>query len=196
MIRVVRETKRTPADVQARVTLAGGKNRFGEPNFRVVWGWSRMGWIGGRWCDRDTNGGLIREVVELREAPKYFPHDRWHIERWMPPEAYGSPEEWYRQTIETGNGRSVPALGPYPSRGEWEHCFTIQAGDGGFLGLTPGICDQVVRAIEWSRAQPGAKRREALARAQERREREYEKHVDAVLWDEARFHAQPYVVVA
>jgi hypothetical protein len=196
MIHILRETKRTPSEIQERVTRAGGRNRFGEPNFRVVWGWSRLEMVGGKWCDRDTHGSLIREVVELREVPKYFPHERWHLERWMPPEAYGSPEEWYRETIERADGRSVPALGPFPSRGEWEHCFTIQTPGGEFLGLTPEICDYVVRAIEWSRAQPRAKKREAVYEAEERKRAEYDRFVDDVLWNEPRFHAQPYVVVA
>jgi hypothetical protein len=196
MIQVLRETKSAPVELQERVARAGGRNRLGEPNFRVVWGWSRLELVGGKWCDRDADGSLIREVVELREVPKYFPHERWHLERWMPPEAYGSPEEWHRQTIETANGRSVPALGPFPSRGEWEHCFTIQTPDGEFLGLTPEICDYVVRAIEWSRAQPLAKKREAVYQADERRRKDYDKFVDDVLWNEPRFHGQPYVVVA
>jgi hypothetical protein len=196
MVQVLREAKRAPAEIQERVARAGGRNRFGEPNFRVVWGWSRLELVGGKWCDRDAYGSLIREVVELREVPKYFPHERWHVERWMPPEAYGSPEEWYRQTVETANGRSVPALGPFPSRGEWEHCFTIQTPGGEFLALTSEICDYVVRAVEWSRGQSKAVKREALYRNEERRRSEYDRFVDDVLWNEPRFHAQPYVVVA
>ena len=46
------------------LALAGGRNRFGEPNYRAVWGWSRLDWIGGKWEDRDASGSLIREVVE------------------------------------------------------------------------------------------------------------------------------------
>ncbi|HVB98989.1 MAG TPA: hypothetical protein VNJ12_06605 [Candidatus Dormibacteraeota bacterium] len=196
MIRVLRETKQTPKDIERRVTLAGGRNRFGEPNFRVVWGWSRLGWIGGKWEDHDADGGLVREVVELREEPKYFPHERWHVERWMPPEAYGSPADWYRHTIETSGAERIPALGPYPVMGDWEHCFTIQTPKGEFLPLTPAICEEVVRRVERSRAQPKAAGMAALRRREEKRQKNYEDSVDRVLWDEPRFHAQPYVVVA
>ena len=114
MIRILRETHDTPAEVARELTLAGGCNRFGEPNYRAVWGWSRLDWIGGKWEDRDSTGALLREVVELRREPKYTPHNRWHIERWLPPESYGSPEQWHAETIEIENGRSIPALGPYP----------------------------------------------------------------------------------
>lgn len=114
----------------------------------------------------------------------------------MPPEAYGSPAQWYAQTVESENGIRVPALGPYPTLGEWEHCFTIETPEGEFLGLTPEICDYVVRAIEWAREQPDAKKREAVFRAEERRRKDYDRFVDDVLWNEPRFHAQPYVTVA
>ena len=92
MISILRETHEAPAEVARALALAGGRNLFGEANYRAVWGWSRLDWIGGKWEDRDpVSGALVREVVELRREPKYLPHDRWHIERWMPPESYGSP---------------------------------------------------------------------------------------------------------
>ncbi|HVB35363.1 MAG TPA: hypothetical protein VNJ52_13465 [Patescibacteria group bacterium] len=196
MIQVLRETKQTPPEIERRVTLAGGRNRFGQPNFRVVWGWSRLGWIGGKWEDHDSEGRLIREAFELREEPKYFPHERWHVERWLAPESYGSPQQWYRHTMETAGGEQVPALGPYPSLGDWEHCFTIQSPAGEFLPLAPEICEQVVRRVEYSRAQPRAAGMAALRRREEKREKDYEDFVDRILWDEPRFHAQPYVTVA
>lgn len=194
MIRVLRENKKTPDWVEAAVAAAGGLNPFGEPNFRIVWGWSRLGWIGGKWADRDETGVLLREVVELRQEPKYFPHDRWHLERWMPPESFGSPEHWEANTVEAANGIRVPALGPYPSRGDWEHVLTIQTPGGDFLGLTPAICDHIVRAIRWADRQPKAKKREALDDARARQERDHDNFVNSVLWNEPRFHAQPYVV--
>lgn len=195
MIRVLREAKPTPVWAQERATQAGGRNRFGEPNFRIVWGWSRLAWIGGKWEDRDASGNLLREVVELRQEPKYFPHDRWHVERWLPPEAYGTPERWYWQTLERENGISIPALGPYPARGDWEHSFIIRERDGGFLALTPAVCDLVVRAIEWSRRQPRAGKRAALEARERQQQADYDAYVDAVLWNEPRFHGQPHVTV-
>src|SRR5690348_4828466 len=104
MIQIIRETHRAPASIARRITLAGGTNRLGEPNFRVVWGGSRLTWIGGRWTDRDAHGNAIREAIELRQVPKYAPLERWHIERWTPPESYGSPVVWYAQTMETEDG--------------------------------------------------------------------------------------------
>ena len=38
--------------------------------------------------------------------------------------SYGMPREWYQRTLEIEDGRNVAALGPYPSRGEYELAFT------------------------------------------------------------------------
>jgi hypothetical protein len=181
LIRVIRETHEVPAAVQERVARAGGSNRYGEPNFRVVWGGARLAWIGGRWTDRDASGNIVRETIELRRAPKYVPHDRWHVERWMPPEAYGSPEEWYAQTIEVEDGICIAALGPYPSRGEYEHCFTLESASREFIPLSAAACDWVARAVDWARRQPRRNLRGALEAREELRSRNWNRDVDAVL---------------
>jgi len=196
MIQVLRETHEASCAVDDALRLAGGCNRFGEANYRAVWGWSRLGWIGGKWEDRDGAGDLVREVVELRLEPKYTPHNRWHIERWLPAESYGSPEQWYAQTLEIENGRNIAALGPYPSRGEYEHCLTLEGPRGEFVQLTPTVARHVARLIEASRHAPRVKRREALAERVRREEREYDAFADALLSDAGpAFHGLPRAVV-
>ena len=196
MIQVVRERHETPKNVAQRLERAGGMNRYGEANYRVVWGWNRLAWIVGKFEDRDQRGDLLREVVELRQEPKYAAINRWHVERWVPPEAYGSPKDWYAQTVERANGKSVAALGPYPERGEYEHCFTIQGLKGEFVQLTPAIVEHVARAIEWSRRTARGKRRAGLYDRETRRERQYEAWAYDVL-DEGvpAMHGQPFVTV-
>jgi len=175
MIHILRETHEASAEVARELLLAGGVNRFGEANYRAVWGWSRLDWIGGKWEDHDAQtGGLVREVIELRREPKYLPHDRWHIERWMPPESYGSPEAWHAATTEFVGGRKVAALGPYPSRGEYEHCFTLEGTRGEFVQLTSAAARHVARAIEFSRGVASTKKKEALEDRARREEREYD----------------------
>ncbi len=188
-IRIIREVHTPPPFVEHALARAGGTNRFGEPNFRAVWGWSRLAWIGGRFEDRDAAGILIRESVELRYEPKYFPRDRWHIERWCAPEMYGSPDDWARTTLEVEGARSIAALGPYPSRGEYEHVFTLEGPPayrgasndscneptgprlgaapvrGEFIQLTPTIVERLARMIETSRALTGAGHADAARRA-------------------------------
>ncbi|MHB8539450.1 MAG: hypothetical protein ACYDCD_00700 [Candidatus Acidiferrales bacterium] len=193
-IRVVRETHEAPEPLARRIADAGGRNRYGEPNYRLVWGWSRLSWIGGKWADTDASGNVIRERIELREEPKYFPFDRWHIERWMAPESYGSPEQWHAQTIQREDGIAVPALGPYPRRGEYEHVFTLEGPGGEFIPLTFAACEAIVLAVQWSRNQPPSENRAALARREERSARDWESNADAVLDDAVpAFHGQPFV---
>ena len=183
MILIARETHDAPPAVARELALAGGCNRFGEPNYRAVWGWSRLDWIGGKWEDRDASGALVREIVELRREPKYTPHNRWHIERWLPPESYGSPEEWHAETIEIENGRSIPALGPYPSRGDYEHCFTLEGPRGEFVQLTPAAARHIARAIEASRGAQRSKSREALEDRTQHEERAYDAYAGEILSD-------------
>ena len=197
MILVVRETHDTPETVAHRLERAGGLNRYGESNYRAVWGWNRLAWIGGKFEDRDEHGALLRERVELRREPKYPVVNRWHVERWVPPEVYGSPRAWYAQTIERENGISIPALGPYPSRGEYEHCFTLEGPKGEFLQLTPTVAEHIARAIEWSRKYPRAKSRSRLYDREGREERSYEDWAFDQLDDAVpAFHKQPFVTVA
>jgi len=194
MILVVRETHDTPETVAHRLERAGGINRFGEANYRAVWGWNRLAWIGGKFEDRDEHGALLRERIELRLEPKYPGVNRWHIERWLPPETYGSPRTWYAQTIERENGVSIPALGPYPSRGEYEHCFTLESSRGEFVQLTPTAAEYIARAIEWSRKYPRAKNRSRLYDREERAESNYEQWAFDVMDDAVpAFHKQPFV---
>jgi len=196
VIRVVRETHDTPESVARRLELAGGRNRFGEPNYRAVWGWNRLAWIGGKFEDRDEHGVLIRERIELRKEPKYPAVNRWHIERWVPPEVYGAPRAWYAQTSEIANGQTVAALGPYPERGEYEHCFTLETPQGEFIQLTPTIAEHIARAIEYSRCGPRGQSRKRLYDREAREDRAYENWAFDLLDDQApAFHQQPFVTL-
>jgi hypothetical protein len=195
MIEVIRESKRAPAEIADRLLQAGGKNPYGRANFRVVWGWSRLTWIGGKWTDRDAHGNVVREISELRRVPKYMPHDRWHLERWLPPELYGPPDRWYALTIERDDAISIPALGPFPHEGEYEHCFTLQGPGGEFLPLSAGAVEWLVRAIEFSRALPAGQRRRALQDREAKKDADYESWAYAKLDDAVpAFHSQPFVV--
>ena len=196
MIRVIRETHRAPVSVARRLEIAGGVNRFGRPNYRAVWGWSRLGWIGGKWEDRGAGGELLREVVALRREPKYTPHDRWHLERWVAPEAYGSPREWYVQTVERANGVSVPALGPYPERGEYEHCLTLAGPDGEFVQLTSTVAEFVARPIERGRHARATERRAAIDERERNGERAYDAWALDALSLDRTFDGRPFVSVA
>src|SRR5467141_3328374 len=191
MIQVVRETHDTPEAVAHRLERAGGINRFGEANYRAVWGWNRLAWIGGKFEDRDEHGALLRERIELRLEPKYPGVNRWHIERWLPPETYGSPRAWYAQTIERENGISIPALGPYPVRGEYEHCFTLESPRGEFVQLTATVAAHIARSSEWSRHTPRSAGKRALADREQCQERGYDAYAYDLLDDAVPAFARP-----
>jgi hypothetical protein len=193
-IKVIRETYETPSGICERLLAAGGTNQYGEANFRVVWGGSRLTWMGGRWTDRDASGNVVREVIETRRVPKYLPVERWHIERWMPAESYGSPAQWHAQTTEVEDGIRIAALGPYPARGEYEHCFTLKDAKGGFVPLSPAACDWIVRAVQWAKQQPRREQGGAIAVREARRDRDWNRGADDILDDAApAFHGAPFV---
>src|SRR5580693_4134165 len=196
-IAILRETHDTPENVALRLRHAGGINRFGEPNYRAVWGWNRLAWIGGRFVEDDpSTGSLLREVFELRQEPKYPAVNRWHIERWVPPEAYGSPRAWWAQTVEVADGRNIPALGPYPARGDYENCLTLEGKRGEFVQLTATAAEHIARAIEWSRKHPRSKARRSLYERETREDQDYEDFAYDILDDAVpAFHKQPFVTV-
>lgn len=195
MIQIVRETHETPAWAERILRVAGGINRYGEPNYRACWGWNRLTYIGGKWEDRNAAGELVRECVEIREEPKYFPFDRWHVERWCPPESYGSPESWKETTKELCDGRWIEALGPYPERGEYELSFTLESSSGEFVQLTPEIVRRCARLIEASRAAKPAEKKAALDRRSGQEDKSYDNYAEGVLSDTPAFCGQPTVSV-
>lgn len=199
MIEVVTENKRCPAWIQQRITRAGGRNLYGQPNFRLVWGWSRLTWVGGKWEEWD-DGRLKSVVYEYRQVPKYDPFFRWHVEKWMPPSFYGSPDQWYASTLEVIDGRNFHELGPYPSRGEYEHCWTLQeAGTGRYITLDCGAADKIVQAVIRGRELVHKDKRASLEKLRERQrkaEQEWEKFADDVLDDAfPAFGLTPHAVV-
>ena len=148
MIRVIRETHETPEWARGRLIARGGLNRLNEPNYRVTWGWNLLDWVGGLWEDRDENGNLIRETLAMRREPKYpAQKNRWIVEHFLPPEKFGSPDAWYRNTKEWGEEGNVPQLGPYPSRGRYQLLCIVNDSAGGFVQLTPTILDDVIYAF-------------------------------------------------
>jgi hypothetical protein len=145
----------------------------------------------------DQSGDAAGRGAFLLQPDRPVLRSHAHIERWMPPETYGSPQQWYAQTVERDDGISIPALGPYPQRGEYEHCFTLQGQRGEFIPLSPSACEAIVRAVEFARAQPRAAHRAALTHREAQRERDWEAHADAVFNDATpAFHGAPFVASA
>lgn len=118
-----------------------GSNRFGEPQYRLVWGGDRLAVKIGEWHDFDPKLGLARRVVEARMAPKYpRATQRWHIETWIPPEVYGTMLQWATDTSEVAAGKLVKVLGDYPSRGDFVSIDVVEE---------VGICECGIPPSGW-----------------------------------------------
>lgn len=179
MIRTLLERLEAPPEIAELLRTGGGLNTFGEPNYRVVWGQSRLDWIGGRWQDFDDNGTLVRQAIEVRRVPKYAV-DRWILERWVPAETYGPPALWEMQTFETHDGHIVPALGPYPSRGEYEEVFRLETLTGQFCPLTSEIVRMFVKCLESSRQASKESITQKKSKRQAQEDRDYDSYADSV----------------
>ena len=147
-IKVIREVHDTPQWANELLERAFGRNRYGQPNFRAIWSENRLAWIGGQISDFDENGLLIRTRVALRQEPKYeiSVRNRWVIEKWYPPEHFGSPEAWYKQTKEFGEEGNIPQLGPYPFRGDYDFCTALED-DGQFAQISVDMVELAIVLI-------------------------------------------------
>lgn len=131
-----------PPEVARELKLAGGVNRYDEAMFRAIWGYNRIVAMTGEWqewehtqaklTDKLTGHTETREfirlkesVIETRQEPKYLPANCWHLEKWCPPEDYGSPDLWRRAGEEVIAGMTIDTAGEFPSRGEYELVFPL-----------------------------------------------------------------------
>jgi hypothetical protein len=100
------EKLQAPPEYQEYIAAIGGLNRFGEANFKIVWGQTETEYIWGT----DANGRKGQHIV--------FKHQgipSWFIEAWKPPECFGTPELWYAMSWDQET--NTHTLGEYPFRG-------------------------------------------------------------------------------
>lgn len=159
--------KTCPPEVAHELEIAGGLNRYGEAMFRVVWGYNRIVPMSGQWeewekctamlTDKLTGVVATRDfirlkssVVETRYVPKYLPANCWHLEKWCPPEDYGSPELWRKQGEEVLKGITVDTAGEFPHRGEYELVMPLTTDftyDGKPLPLVASLVAELARMV-------------------------------------------------
>lgn len=199
-----------PPEITARLRTIGGSNPYGETLFRVVWGLDRIVKIFGVWEDwQETKIGeggndktirLKSSVTELRDVPKYEPRDCWHLERWCPPEDYGSPEKWYEMGKEVVDGATLDTAGPFPSQGDYELCFSLT--DSGLatgrpIPLISEVVEGLVRALVASKNNyTYAQRRAAIDQQRAAKDEAAVKKYEAVLRNGLRpFQGEAFVTV-
>jgi hypothetical protein len=120
----------TPPHVVAKLLSWGGKNPYGEVNWRVILAQNHLVQRAGVWTDFDPNTDMVEFTgVDYKFHSRQIAPDRvrvgmfwvplyqvrgWILERWFPPLAYGSKEQWESALSQDGE---TPMMGPFPERG-------------------------------------------------------------------------------
>jgi len=151
--------------------------------------------MGGLWEDRNPETmELIRAVFELRKEPIYFANpDRWHLEIWVPPSKYGSPMEWYSYTKQVHPSIpsvTLPGLGPYPSRGEYESAFVFENRAGEFTQLTAERVEFVCNLFHLSRGKSREDMRADRAKHEVNKAAARSREFDDILTFDEAFHGE------
>jgi len=121
------ERLQCPEHFQARLTRAGGLNRYGQPNFRLAWAQTETTRQGGRWEAEGEWFTGYRDVL-LGDG---LPH--WMLLQWadagksaamphLPPESDGA---WYEANKCPVTGLSL--LGRYPYQGSYQIALQLMA---------------------------------------------------------------------
>ena len=140
-----------------------GVNPYAESLYRVVFSDSRTDLLGGRWPDG---------ACEYREVQRYPGiRGQWILEKWCSAEQYAGSKESYE--LEQWDFDShLLTCGPYPSRGEYAHCYTFAPGD--------GMVNQIVTALERSRGVTAGERKRGILDPLEKQQRDLDQKFDDV----------------
>jgi hypothetical protein len=144
-------------------------NLYAEPLYRVVFSDSRTDLLGGKWPDG---------VCEYRESPRYPGiRGQWILEKWCSPEEYAGTRERYE--MEQWDPEShLLTCGPYPSRGEYVHCYTFPFAPG------DGMVNQIITALKRSRSVTAGERKRGILDPLEKQQRGQDQRFDDI-FDEA-----------
>ena len=140
-------------------------NRNGGPLYRVIWSEDRLEYFYG----------------EMK--PKYgVGRNRWVLEKWVAPEDYEPRDEWEgAKEAETG----LPILGPFPTQGDFEHCYTFEL-DGVPFDPTEDLVHLVCTAIERGKMNHTTwERKAAIQKRMDDAKAEFKRQFDD-LWDDSK----------
>lgn len=207
-----------PESVARELEIAGGLNRYGKPNFRLVWGWNRIVPMSGEWQEFEHMAATLTDKltghtetrtfirlkeskIETRQVPKYLPANCWHLEKWCPPEQYGTPETWRKAGEEVIAGMTIDTAGEFPRQGEYELCYPLTT-DGTVNGQPiPLVPDVVIEIAQMVRRAgeisiPALQRRNAIEQRIKREEEGFTRKAIDILKDGMRpFCSEPFVTV-
>lgn len=168
--------KTCPPVYEQRILQAGGINRYGEPNFRLDWGERYTVRRGGVWDSGDYYFKGYRDVLEDGRPC-------WVVRQWNPPEFYGCPLLWFRDSYDPKSGLSL--LGDFPYRGQYEAVQPLV-----WRGLVNGrlvvetmplngmIVDILIPMIKHWKTVQSWRKELAFKNWQERKERDFDKKLE------------------
>ena len=192
--------KDTPAEVTAALLRWGGKNPYGEANWRIILAQNHLVQRAGMWTEfepetEQTNFRTVGNEVRYQHrqiAPDairigvfwvpLYQVEGWILERWFPASSYGSREQWESALSQDGK---TPMMGPFPERGGY---FMLSGG--GPWPEIPRLEDVRAAIAQWENSShlhghvdaevlDAAMRRET-AEALEREDEQYEKFLREV----------------
>lgn len=122
------ERLKCPAHFQHRLTQVGGKNRYGQPNFRLAWAQTETTRQGGEWSIESGEAFVGYHDVYRGDG---LPH--WMLMQWadagksieMPHLPAESDGRWYADNRCPKTGLSL--LGEYPYRGSYQIALPLTA---------------------------------------------------------------------
>lgn len=170
--------------VENEINSISPRNPYGNPVYRCVWSADVLHWAAGWWNVWDQNtGALIRRVWEARKVPKYQQAARWMIEKWMPPEFFGSRENWAAATeiLSVQNGW-LPELGPYPAEGDYVSIWTCADAEGKFMQVTPTLAKYAVE-LNMLPLPSAEQMKSEAARRKEHEDDQFVKYIDNIMGD-------------
>jgi hypothetical protein len=170
----------TPNEVIEKLTKWGGRNQYGNPNWRIILAENHLVQRAGMWTEFDqgteqvqfreqahdvafTTQQIAPEAIRVGvfEVPLY-PCTGWILERWFPAEVYGSRQQWESALSQDG---VTPMMGPYPERGGY---FMLSGG--GPWPQIPRLDDIRAAISQWENSDHlhGHVDEESLARAMQK----------------------------
>jgi hypothetical protein len=160
-----------PVEFERRITEAGGRNRYGNPNFRIIWGQTETCVRGGFWPATDNSPEFTgyREVLEGSGVPC------WILQMWKAPECFGTPLQYFMENRDESTGLQV--LGDYPWKGRYDTlnefiCREFQNGrlTQEIMPLNSVIIDLIIPIVQQAQAATQLMRYTALKDREEKKQ--------------------------
>jgi hypothetical protein len=187
------ERRECPEEFQARLTDAVGRNQYGEPLFKIVWGQSQTYTAGGVWAHDHFLG--YRQLMLSNSSPSGKGQPCWMILEWHPASDYNTDAVYYYENRDDATG--LQTLGEYPYSGRYEVAFKLvsqEFGDGKMriinYHLDGMVLDLLIPTIVEAQRMTMKQRQRVIRNMQEAEEKKYDRTVDAI-YNDRRKHILP-----